>query len=274
MATFNKEDLIKWNDLATSLQDIIMRKITWDMLHPDLQAWLLDKERRIIALENWRRNKADPMLDDHETRIRNCESQISDLWDKLGDTEDSITNLADNVGSGGQLFDVSLTHYYNDPNGIYRWFIQATGQMTGGGTVQVTNSIRFDFNHINTGQLILIPMGPIGQTISAPQDHYAINTPTKEGDFEWVGYIHPTMPQLNPLGLTSPTINHYIVCMVRYNGPTGSNSLAFSNDTGRIGITGYDPVGKKYPQDFKITDLDDGTVQWSEGLFMPAFRFV
>ena len=51
VATFNKEDLIKWNDLATSLQDIIMRKITWDMLHPDLQAWLLDKERRIIELE-------------------------------------------------------------------------------------------------------------------------------------------------------------------------------------------------------------------------------
>ena len=95
MATFNKEDLIKWNDLATSLQDIIMRKITWNMLHPDLQAWLLDKERRIIALENWRRTKADPMLDDHETRISGCESQITKIWSKLGKAEDAIKDLED-----------------------------------------------------------------------------------------------------------------------------------------------------------------------------------
>ena len=83
MATFNKEDLIKWNDLATSLQDIIMRKITWDMLHPDLQAWLLDKEKRIIELENWRKNKADPMLDDHEIRITQCEKDIFNLRDAI-----------------------------------------------------------------------------------------------------------------------------------------------------------------------------------------------
>lgn len=83
MAFFNKEDLIKWNDLATSLQDIIMRKITWNMLHPDLQAWLLDKERRIIELERWRRVKVDPMLDDHETRITNCESEITNLRDNV-----------------------------------------------------------------------------------------------------------------------------------------------------------------------------------------------
>ena len=88
MATYNKEDNIKWNDLATSLQDIIMRKITWNMLHPDLQSWLLDKERRIIELERWRRTKADPMLDDHERRIGSCESQISSLWSKLSDVED------------------------------------------------------------------------------------------------------------------------------------------------------------------------------------------
>ena len=93
MATFNNEDLIKWNDLSTSLQDIIMRKITWNMLHPDLQSWLLDKERRIIELERWRRTKADPMLDDHERRIGSCESQISSLWSKLGDTEDDIEGL-------------------------------------------------------------------------------------------------------------------------------------------------------------------------------------
>ena len=83
MALFNKEDLIKWNDLATSLQDIIMRKITWDMLHPDLQAWLLDKEKRIIELERWRRTKADPMLDDHENRINTLESQVTNLWDTI-----------------------------------------------------------------------------------------------------------------------------------------------------------------------------------------------
>ena len=94
MATFNKEDLIKWNDLSTSLQDIIMRKITWNMLHPDLQAWLLDKEKRIIELERWRRTKADPMLDDHERRIGSCESQISSLWSKLGDVEDDIEDFS------------------------------------------------------------------------------------------------------------------------------------------------------------------------------------
>ena len=105
MATFNKEDLIKWNDLSTSLQDIIMRKITWNMLHPDLQAWLLDKEKRIIELERWRRTKADPMLDDHERRIGVCESQISKIWNKLGDVEDDITNVANNATSSGPLFD-------------------------------------------------------------------------------------------------------------------------------------------------------------------------
>ena len=94
MATFNKEDLIKWNDLSTSLQDIIMRKITWDMLHPDLQAWLLDKEKRIIELERWRRTKADPMLDDHENRIDNCESEINRIWSKLGDAENKLSNVA------------------------------------------------------------------------------------------------------------------------------------------------------------------------------------
>lgn len=81
MAFFNKEDLIKWNDLATSLQDIIMRKITWNMLHPDLQAWLLDKERRINELERWRRIKVDPMLDNLENRIKTLESQVTNLWD-------------------------------------------------------------------------------------------------------------------------------------------------------------------------------------------------
>ena len=108
MATFSNEDLIKWNDLSTSLQDIIMRKITWNMLHPDLQSWLLDKERRIIELERWRRTKADPMLDDHERRIGSCESQISSLWSKLGDAEDDIEGLKpdpnqnwSNGGNGG-----------------------------------------------------------------------------------------------------------------------------------------------------------------------------
>ena len=84
MATYNKEDNIKWNDLATSLQDIIMRKITWNMLHPDLQNWLLDKERRIIELERWRRTKADPMLDDHERRLRDVENDINDMKNPPG----------------------------------------------------------------------------------------------------------------------------------------------------------------------------------------------
>ena len=102
MATYNNEDNIKWNDLATSLQDIIMRKITWNMLHPDLQSWLLDKERRIINLERWRRTKADPMLDDHENRIGSLETQVTNLWSKLSKAENDITNVANNAASGGE----------------------------------------------------------------------------------------------------------------------------------------------------------------------------
>ena len=33
------------------------------------------------------------MLDDHETRITNCESEITNLWNKLGDAEDAINDL-------------------------------------------------------------------------------------------------------------------------------------------------------------------------------------
>ena len=127
MATFNKEDLIKWNDLATSLQDIIMRKITWDMLHPDLQAWLLDKERRIIELERWRRGKADPMLDDHEARITTCEGQITSIWSKLKQVEDDL----EDVESGGGAPPVdSFTDnggWYQFPNGlIIEWGVFET----------------------------------------------------------------------------------------------------------------------------------------------------
>lgn len=96
MATYNKEDNIKWNDLSTSLQDIIMRKITWNMLHPDLQSWLLDKERRIIELERWRRTKADPMLDDHERRL-------SDLEDDIDDINIKITGLIKTVNDSVQM---------------------------------------------------------------------------------------------------------------------------------------------------------------------------
>ena len=98
MATFNNEDLIKWNDLSTSLQDIIMRKITWNMLHPDLQSWLLDKERRIIELERWRRTKADPMLDDHECRINIIESKIQDIEDFIEDTKNGDSSVVNGYG--------------------------------------------------------------------------------------------------------------------------------------------------------------------------------
>lgn len=100
MAFFNKEDLIKWNDLATSLQDIIMRKITWDMLHPDLQAWLLDKEKRIIELERWRKTKVDPMLDDHENRLDILETQVTNLGNKLDDAT-SFSGGYSHVGASG-----------------------------------------------------------------------------------------------------------------------------------------------------------------------------
>ena len=121
VATYNNEDNIKWNDLATSLQDIIMRKITWNMLHPDLQSWLLDKERRIIELERWRRTKADPMLDDHERRIGSCESQISSLWSKLGDVEDDIDDIETGGGPSPDSFS-DKGGWYKFPNGlIIQW---------------------------------------------------------------------------------------------------------------------------------------------------------
>ena len=273
MATYNKEDNIKWNDLATSLQDIIMRKITWNMLHPDLQAWLLDKERRIINLERWRRTKADPMLDDHENRIGSLETQVTNLCSKLSKAENDITNVANNAAGGGELFDVGFTHYYNS-NGIWRVYMGVKGNITGGGTVQITDNIRLDFHHIDRGQYIIIPMGPIFQNMSIPSDNYSINVETEAGDFKNVGYIHPTNTTLNPLGLTSPIINHYITIMWKYVGPSGSNSLAFTNDSGRIGISNYDPINKRYPQDFKWSDLDDGTVQFSEALLAPVFMKV
>ena len=273
MATYNKEDNIKWNDLSTSLQDIIMRKITWNMLHPDLQAWLLDKERRIINLERWRRTKADPMLDDHENRIGSLETQVTNIWNKLGDVEDDITNVANNATGGGALFDIGFTHYYNS-NGIWRASLTVIGNITGSGMVQVTMVTRFDFHHIDRGQLVLLPLGPIYEIMSIPNDNYSINIEPIQGDFRLAGYIHPTNPTLNPLGLTSPVVKHYIMTMWKYEGPTGTNTLAFSNDSGRIGISNYDPINKRYPQDFKWSDLDDGTVQFSEALLLPVFMKV
>lgn len=131
MATYNKEDNIKWNDLATSLQDIIMRKITWNMLHPDLQAWLLDKERRIIELERWRRTKADPMLDDHERRIGSCESQISSLWSKLGDVEDDIDDIESGGGAPSPDSFSDKGGWYKFPNGlIIQWGYSSKRNLT------------------------------------------------------------------------------------------------------------------------------------------------
>lgn len=108
MATFNKEDLIKWNDLSTSLQDIIMRKITWDMLHPDLQAWLLDKEKRIIELERWRKTKVDPMLDDHENRLDILENKMKDVENFIEDTKKGDSSV---VNGYGDMFN-GLPHFW------------------------------------------------------------------------------------------------------------------------------------------------------------------
>lgn len=108
MATFNKEDLIKWNDLSTSLQDIIMRKITWDMLHPDLQAWLLDKEKRIIELERWRRTKVDPMLDDHENRITILEGKMNNAEKFIEDSKNGNSSV---VNGYGDMFN-GLPHFW------------------------------------------------------------------------------------------------------------------------------------------------------------------
>ena len=280
MATFNKEDLIKWNDLSTSLQDIIMRKITWDMLHPDLQAWLLDKEKRIIELERWRKTKVDPMLDDHENRIDNCESEISRIWSKLSSVESDIdgleqdiSNVANNAAGGGELFDIGIQHYI-EKDGMYRFYSGIKGAVTASGWAEITISIRFDFHFIKNGQYLITPIGPIAQDLSKPVDNYSINLSPVEGQFNCVGYIHPNNPNLNPLGLTSPIVNHYIMTMWRYIGPDGGNSLAFTNDSGRIYLHNYDPLNKRYPQDFKMTDLDDGTVEISEALLAPFFTII
>ena len=184
MATFNNEDLIKWNDLSTSLQDIIMRKITWNMLHPDLQSWLLDKERRIIELERWRRTKADPMLDDHENRISNCESQITSLWSKLGDTEDQLEDVAANAINGGS-YRILVWDFFRQKQGIinpninsYTGFVNAsfmpdTGFTTGIVHLEITMRFQINFSN-NVYNYVYFPIGPFGQTISNRQhSHYA-----------------------------------------------------------------------------------------------------
>ena len=180
MALFNKEDLIKWNDLATSLQDIIMRKITWDMLHPDLQAWLLDKEKRIIELERWRRTKADPMLDNHENRISNCESQISSLWSKLGDTEDQLESVAESAISGGS-YRILHWDFFRQSSGIinpnvnsYTGYIHASFLSSPGftstGIAKLEITMRFQINFSHTvSNYVYFPIGPFGQIISNPQ---------------------------------------------------------------------------------------------------------
>ena len=179
MATYNKEDNIKWNDLSTSLQDIIMRKITWNMLHPDLQSWLLDKERRIIELERWRRTKADPMLDDHENRISSCESQISSLWSKLGDTEDQLENVAANAISGGS-YRILHWDFFRQSSGIinpnvnaYTGYIHASFLSSPGSTTtgiaKLEITMRFQISFSRIVNYVYFPIGPFGQIISNPQ---------------------------------------------------------------------------------------------------------
>ena len=181
MATFNNEDLIKWNDLSTSLQDIIMRKITWNMLHPDLQSWLLDKERRIIELERWRRTKADPMLDDHERRIGSCESQISSLWSKLGDTEDHMEDIAKNaIGAGNYKildwwFSPDITGIINPGVEHYNGDIIVSFNMTPGFTsgiieIKTTMRINIRFTRI-VPNFVHIPIGPFAVNASDTTMH-------------------------------------------------------------------------------------------------------
>ena len=154
MATFNNEDLIKWNDLSTSLQDIIMRKITWDMLHPDLQAWLLDKEKRIIELERWRRVKVDPMLDDHERRINIIESKIQDIEDFIEDTKNGDSSV---VNGYGDMFN-GHPHYWTvctlgNLNAKVRtdyWFSKDMYSPYNNGTIYSSSSVNKEFKkHIS-----------------------------------------------------------------------------------------------------------------------------
>lgn len=65
-----KDLLVKFNDLSTSLQDIIMRKITWDMLSTSMKDWLKDKEERINSLEDWRDSGVvEKAIDDFKFRL-------------------------------------------------------------------------------------------------------------------------------------------------------------------------------------------------------------
>ena len=65
-----KDLLVKFNDLSTSLQDIIMRKITWDMLSTSMKDWLKDKEERINSLEDWRDSGVvEKAIDDFKIRL-------------------------------------------------------------------------------------------------------------------------------------------------------------------------------------------------------------
>ena len=158
-----------------------MRKITWNMLHPDLQSWLLDKERRIINLERWRRTKADPMLDDHERRIGSCESQISSLWSKLGDTEDQLESVAKNAIGAGTFkilewwFSADTTGIINPHISQYSGNISVSFNMTPGFTsglveIKTTMNLTILFTH-NVSNAIYIPIGPMAQVESDTSMH-------------------------------------------------------------------------------------------------------
>lgn len=207
MATFNDEDLIKWNDLSTSLKDIIMRKITWNMLHPDLQSWLLDKERRIIELERWRRTKADPMLDDHERRIGSCESQITSLWSKLGDTEDQLENIAVNAIGAGK-YTILSWNFSPEFTGIivpditqFACEITASfklppGFTTGIAELEIITDFTIRFTR-NVSQYVYVPIGPFGQNIATPTHlHFHIS-----GD---IVYTNNTEFYWNPMEVPDP----------------------------------------------------------------------
>ena len=204
MATFNDEDLIKWNDLSTSLKDIIMRKITWNMLHPDLQSWLLDKERRIIELERWRRTKADPMLDDHENRIGSLETQVTNIWNKLGDTEDQMESIAKNaIGAGSYKilqwnFAPELTGIINPDVHTFAGNIIASFNLTPSFTTGIAElKITITFSIVftrNVSNYIYIPIGPFSQNMYDPFHwHFAISDSllTNNSEFYWDGVDLP-----------------------------------------------------------------------------------
>ena len=114
------EDKITWDELAPSLQELIIRKIGWDDLKSDVTSRITDLETRVttevnrldskINKEIQDRKDADAYLqeqmdqlrkrvEDLERRMDNVENEISRLWGEVNDCKDRLDNIEANVSA-------------------------------------------------------------------------------------------------------------------------------------------------------------------------------